>query len=387
MLYGPGIGVFVFSKTEIPGHIEFGGPQIVKVHNLIGGGRNVQALGAVDQPLEWTGWFLGKNAMARAKKLNAARLAGLPIWLKWSTLTYQIVIEDFAPDYHFETNVPYRIRCVPVTETWNNPPTPAITTSRLSALQRLLADAKAVGSAISTAFGDAVAAVQAVTSTISDIATAANSVVGSIKNGLLELQQSVDQLKSSLENSLLNITTLGGIYPNNPAASAVSSLSNQINLATQQYQVENLSAFTSGASSALDALGPVLAPLVTPTLTGTTQPTGTTKKIVPAGTDLSTVSAQIYGDPTLWPLIANANGLSGPIIAGTIELVIPPWQSLSYGNAMPGFLADPSGTPGGGIFVGPFITPQANVLGAVSAGSGLTAQTGASADPVMVSAA
>ncbi len=385
MFYGPGIGVFVFAKTEIPGNLPFGGPQLLKIHNLIGGGRDIQALGAVDRPLEWKGWFLGANAMSRAKKLNAARLAGLPIWLKWSDLTYQVVIDDFEPDYRFETNIPYRIRCIPVTATWSNPPSPTLVASRLSTLKRLLADAQNLGAAISTTFGNLVSGIQTLTSGVSDIATAANSVVSSIKNGLLSLQQSIDQLKGSVENSLVNITTLGGIFPNNPAASAVTSISNQINLATQQYQVENLSSLNLGASNVLDALGPVIVPLVTPEVPAATEPTSSTRQLVSANSDLSTVAARNYGDPTLWPLIANANGLLGPIVPETIELVIPPWQSFLYGEAMPGFVPASTGTPGGGLFVGPFITPELNILGEVTEGSGLTAQTGASALPVMVS--
>jgi len=384
MFYGPGIGVFVFSKTEIPGNLPFGGPQLVKVHNLIGGGRDIQALGAVDRPLEWKGWFLGANAMSRAKKLNQARLAGLPVWLRWSNLTYKVIIDDFEPDYRFETNIPYRIRCIPVTATWANPPSPTLSASRLSTLQRLLAEAQTCGAAISSTFGNIVSGIQTLTSGVSDIATAANSVVSSIKNGLLSLQQSVDQLRGSVENSLINITTLGGVFPNNPAASAVESISNQINLATQQYQVENLSSLTLGASNVLNALGPVLVPLVTPEIPAAIEPTSSTKQLVATNTDLSTVAARAYGDPTLWPLIANANGLIGPIVPETLELVIPPWQSFLYGESMPGFTPAATGTAGGGIYVGPFITPELNVLGVISEGSGLTAQTGASALPVMV---
>ncbi len=382
MLYGPGLGSFVFERTEIPGHLPFAGQQMVAVHNLIGGGRVVDALGPIDRDLEWRGLFLGANAMRRAKKLNAARLAGKPLYLLMGNVSWKVVIADFEPDYAYVNNVPYRIRLIALSETWNNPPAKIATVSKLSAFKKFLADAAALGQAISNTVAGIVATVQSVTNTIASIDGASSSVISSLTNGLEQITNTVDGLKASIENGLQNITTLGGVLPNNPAAAMVSSISNQANLAAQSYQADNLSAITINSGTTLETTGEVLAPLVIPTLTGSAPLSSTIRVIVQQNTDLGTLSLQYYGDATQWPQIANANGLLVPIVPATMEIVIPPFSAMQSGVAMPGFLPEADGTPGSTVFVGPFITPEMNVLGEITEGSGLTAKTGASALPI-----
>ena len=46
-------------------------------------------------------------------------------------------------------------------------------------------------------------------------------------------------------------------------------------------------------------------------------------------TTLFHVAALYLGDATLWNLIANANGLSDPLIVGTVQLVLPLIPSTS----------------------------------------------------------
>ncbi|OOH80794.1 hypothetical protein [Leptospirillum ferriphilum] len=383
MLYGPGLGAFVFERTEIPGSFPFAGTQMLSVHNMVGGGRIAYALGPIDRDLEWRGIFLGTNAMARAKKINAARLAGKPLYLIMGNVAWKVALADFEPDYRFVNYVPYRIRLIALSETWNNPAKAVPTTSKLSAFQKFLGEAQSLGTAISSTVSAIVSDIQSVTDTLSAIDGAANAVISQITGGLEEITNTVDGLKATIEDGLQNITTLGGIFPNNPAAAAVNSLNNQMNLAMQDYQAENLSAITLNASNTLNTVGPVLAPLVVPTLTGTTSALATTRKqIVPAATDLSTLALQYYGDASQWMQIANTNGLLSPIVPETMEITIPPFVANQSGVAMPGFLPEASGSPGSTVFVGPFITPELNILGEVTEGSGLTASTGASALPI-----
>lgn len=383
MLYGPGLGAFIFERTEIPGHLPFAGTQMVAVHNLIGGGRTVDALGPIDRDLEWHGLFLGSNAMSRAKKLNAARLSGKPLYLLMGNVSWKVVLADFEPDYTYVNNIPYRIRLIALSETWNNPPAKIATTSKLSAFKKFLAEANALGQAISNTVAGIVASIQTVTNHVAAIDGAASSVISSITGGLEQITNTVDGLKASIENGLQNITTLGGILPNNPAAAMVSSLNNQVNLAAQSYQADNLAAITINAGNAVSTTGEVLAPLVVPTLTGAPTPiSSTVRVIVSQNTDLGSLALQYYGDATQWPQIANANGLLGPIVPSTMEIVIPPFVAMQSGVAMPGFIPEADGTPGSTVFVGPFITPEMNVLGNVTEGSGLTAKTGASALPI-----
>jgi len=382
MLYGPGLGAFIFERTEIPGHLPFAGTQMVAVHNLIGGGRTVDALGPIDRDLEWHGLFLGSGAMSRAKKLNAARLAGKPLYLLMGNVSWKVVIEDFEPDYTYVNNIPYRIRLIAMSETWNNPPAKIATISKLSAFKKFLAEGAALGQAISNTVAGIVASIQTVTNKIAAIDGAASSVISSITNGLEQITNTVDGLKASIENGLQNITTLGGVLPNNPAAAMVSSMSNQANLAAQSYQADNLSALTINAGNAVSTTGEVLAPIVIPTLGASTSISSTVRVIVSKNTDLGTLALQYYGDATQWPQIANANGLLGPLVPSTMEIVIPPFAAMQSGVSMPGFIPEADGTPGSTVFIGPFITPGMNVLGSITEGSGLTAKTGASALPI-----
>lgn len=50
------LGPVVFQAFEVPERIRFGGKQRVAVHELFGGGRVVDAVGAEEGPIEWSGY-------------------------------------------------------------------------------------------------------------------------------------------------------------------------------------------------------------------------------------------------------------------------------------------------------------------------------------------
>lgn len=47
------------------------------------------------------------------------------------------------------------------------------------------------------------------------------------------------------------------------------------------------------------------------------------KSITVAGGTLFHVAADVYGDATLWTILARANGLRDPLLTGVVTLVIP----------------------------------------------------------------
>src|ERR1700682_5035179 len=116
------LGDVLFADLEVPDHITFGGDQRLTVHELVGGTRVIDAMGRSDMPLEWTGTFMGANALSRARYLETQRIAGLSLPLVWSELFYDVVIAHFEAVFQREWMIPYRITCV-VVANHNSPQT------------------------------------------------------------------------------------------------------------------------------------------------------------------------------------------------------------------------------------------------------------------------
>lgn len=108
------LGGFVFRDFEIPKSISLGGKQSVKVHEMVGGQRVVDAMGPSPSDKTWTGRFRGGDAVARAQALDAMRIAGEAIGLSWLGIYYTVIISEFKADTEKYYEVPYSITCVVV---------------------------------------------------------------------------------------------------------------------------------------------------------------------------------------------------------------------------------------------------------------------------------
>jgi hypothetical protein len=102
------LGDFTFSGTEIPERIQFGGDQAMAVHRMVGGIKQVDALGPDHAPLEWSGVLFGAEALSRARYLDWLRVQGKPLALAWSELRYTVVVRSFRATYLLANNIPYR---------------------------------------------------------------------------------------------------------------------------------------------------------------------------------------------------------------------------------------------------------------------------------------
>ena len=331
------LGPIYLSGTEVPPEIPFAGRQNVASHDLYGGGRVIQPVGPVDDPIEWTAMFVGPLAMKRARFINTYRISGKPIVFSFSGVVVSCVITEFRPVYKSLTWVPYSIRLLPYSESWNNPVIVS-TQKRATFLQGLLAQANNVRAWWSATMTTAMNSLQTLGDGISDLASIPAQTVEGLTSTITTVQNEINSIQSSVENTLLNTTTLGGLFPNNPVASAVSSLSNQINAVTTQYQAENLNGIMNLSSNiVLNANASVLPflPLVTPELVGNipavSQPL---TEIVPAGSSLEEVALRFYGDATEWPTIASVNNLTDPLISVTQRIVIPPTPQVSSGGVL-----------------------------------------------------
>lgn len=106
------LGPVIFADFELPESIRFGGRQRLAIHQLPGGQRVIDAMGADDSPIAWSGIFSGPDATSRARTLDLLRIQGLPQQVMWGDFAYTVIVSFFSAEYQRATWVPYRISCV-----------------------------------------------------------------------------------------------------------------------------------------------------------------------------------------------------------------------------------------------------------------------------------
>jgi|SRR5882724_716840 len=114
------LGDIEFLDTEIPSRINFAGHQMLGVHTMIGGQRQVDAMGVNPDDQTWHGMFFGENAKFRAQFLEQMAQSGLAYGLTYEGFSYSVVIRYFKPLYEAPFKIPYTISVV-VVENLTNP--------------------------------------------------------------------------------------------------------------------------------------------------------------------------------------------------------------------------------------------------------------------------
>jgi hypothetical protein len=104
------LGPVTLRGFEVPEQIVFGGGQRIAVHELIGGGRVIDTLGAAAEAIMFGGIFSGPDATLRIQSLDAARAAGLTLPLSWGDFSYSVIITELSASYQKSWWVPYRLR-------------------------------------------------------------------------------------------------------------------------------------------------------------------------------------------------------------------------------------------------------------------------------------
>src|SRR5258708_3548827 len=108
------LGDFVFQDMEVPEVIGFGLEQRLAVKKLVGGVRDIQALGPDPHPIAWSGIFFptsdGQSALDRAEAIKSMLIQAQPVTLSWDRIYLMVYIRSFDPDYRF-ARIPYRISC------------------------------------------------------------------------------------------------------------------------------------------------------------------------------------------------------------------------------------------------------------------------------------
>lgn len=305
---------FVFANTEIPEYIPFGGEQLLAVHQLIGGSRQVDAMGRSDMPLEWSGVFLGQAALGRARYLDYLRSQGSRCILNWSELSYLVLIQQLQ--FYFERfyQLPYQISCLVVAD--NAKPQVIAPAS----IDQAIGDDMNSGLSLGGLIGDgplssALANVQSAVKAVTTFASAAQSTIQTVIAPIQAVQARVQTLIASTGNTLLNVSTLGGLLPGNPVSSQISGFLGQaanLQQLPMLYQLDSVMGRMSGNLNAINSTG---------------------GSLTVAGGNLMKVAQQLYGDATDWTTVAQANNLQDPVVSGVNTLTVPK-KAVSNGGIL-----------------------------------------------------
>ncbi len=301
------LGDFVFKDAEIPEKISFGGEQKLAVHRLVGGGRVVDAMGRDDAALEWSGMFLGEQALERARHLDNLRIAGAPVALSWHELSYQVVIRSFHAPFERFYKIPYTIVCE-VVEDKSKPlaPAAAAATQVAPPVPDLIAEDLKEAKALASKIGN-----QALSDAVAKIDALINKLPANSKITRMLQQKLISAVKDAQDRAQKHMQEM--IDAHGRQIQKVYDVATANTLIWQGEVSYTLN--TADVINMNSRLGRMLNNL------GASIPGSLT--ITVAGGTLFDVAAKHYGDATLWGSIAIANGLSDPIISGARKLVIP----------------------------------------------------------------
>src|SRR5579875_826225 len=174
------LGALTFQDLEIPSDINFGGRQRLGVHQLPGGVRIVDSMGADDADLNWHGLILGPAADERARYLDYLRREGNPITLSWGSHAYEVVILSFEADYQRYYQIEYRITCKVVQDLTNpvSAAPPSVDDLAQADLANILTSAQALGMTVPNTLPGAYSTTVGAPSPVSSAITAAAQGVG-----------------------------------------------------------------------------------------------------------------------------------------------------------------------------------------------------------------
>lgn len=307
------LGDFEFSRLEIPEKIGFGGDQALAIHELVGGVRVIDAMGRQDAPLEWSGLFMGENALQRALYLDNLRISGQQHNLTWHGFDFQVIIKNFHGEFERFYQIPYRISCIIVQDNAN-----PVTSIADPGVDYLISEDMATAFDLGAQIDDGplsalLSTLDSAISAVSGFATAAQSTINSVLQPLAAVQARVQVLTAAVGNVINNVSTIGGIIPNSPIAQQAANLTGQITAMTQLPQLYNLQAALGRMGGNLGTIG------------------GGVNTISMAGGNLFAVASQEYGDPMAWTTLARANSLTDPQLSGINTLVVPAAPSSSGG--------------------------------------------------------
>jgi archaellum component FlaC len=236
------LGDYTFIRHEIPEKIALGGEQRLVIHEMVGGGRVVDTLGKSYDPISWSGLFLGNNALETAKYLDYLRQQGKPLDLKWSEMDYSVVIRKFNYEFVRLYRIPYSITCEVVSDA-SKQVEEGFDNDVDQALKDDMGVAVEAANNLSPDLSSTKKQVSALQQTINGVKSFVKTTQATIKNvkdQVQSVQSEITQQIAAVNNTLQDVTTLGGVLPNNSVSRGAGNLMKNVKDTNNQVQLMNL---------------------------------------------------------------------------------------------------------------------------------------------------
>lgn len=325
------LGTFTFQDMEVPEVMPFHSSQRLSVKKMVGGVRQIDAMGVDPAPITWSGTFFptpqGQAALDRAQAIEAIRDAGQPVNLMWDSLYYSVYVSDFRPEYR-SGRIPYTI----TVEVLQNLSTPLnllaqpnvddlvaadLTSSNVYAAQigdatltKLMAPLQTAIFAASSVVAMASSASVAI-GVISSLVGAPPSVINPILLALFAVTNRVNVLSSSADSVMFNVMGPGGVVAGATTTTNVAGFQALLAANNSQNALVPMAGVLGRMQANLQAIN------------------SSARTITVSGGNLYDIAAKQYGDPTGATLIMQANGLHDPTITGNTTLIMPPYNQAA----------------------------------------------------------
>lgn len=234
---------FEFQDFEVPEHFPFGGAQKLAVKTLIGGVRIADAMGADNRPIEWSGRFQGRDALARALALDAKRKAGKDLSLTWGELAFTVKIAEFLPDAEKAFEIPYSISLLVISDD-----TAPLAPGDGSGVDEVMAQDMDAASALGDRIADPTLSgllgnLSTSLGSVRSLASAGQSAIATVQAPARAVEAQVDSLIGSAEATISGVSSLGGVAaglsPSTMAASLIAQ-AGAMPLCADLYDLRNL---------------------------------------------------------------------------------------------------------------------------------------------------
>lgn len=312
------LGNFEFTRFEVPETMPFGVAQKQVVHKLVGGVRQIDALGPDPDDISWTGWLTGESALPRAMELKRLCRTGAQLALTWSGLAYTVTVQSAKFDFRLAWRIQYTLTCTVVSDDTS----PNVTMPQISVEQALnndLTQATTLAAKVgNTGLIGSIGKITTALKSVNNLATASLAQVKSILQPINEARAAVTGLMSQASTTLANLgnlASLGGLIPN-PVSRFASGLASSTVAATQTGILADIDARLGRMSLNIGAL------------------TAGAKTVTTGATNLYAVASKEYGDAMAWTRVAQANGLTDPAISGITTLNLPAASGASTGGVL-----------------------------------------------------